>query len=454
MLENYNHKKRELERQWQEEVEKNNRTQKSSQHVRGNPNTKGQFRRKKKAHHKHLMELKREAFEEYKNRYAYLHREGAANLFQTDALKKASNFNKIEKMRNKFFGILGQEEEQLATTDDFPLLTNVDETAVQEAVKESLSRTVDQVHDLIKMKNKKSEEYKKYVQGMSQQKNRFRDHGSIIRGKYLDQRLDSLGNLFSFNPLGVGHVLMNNPNYKDTFCLVAQRLATSERNQMVAEGGAYLVVGMGLAVAGFASMGSSVPILASLALGALAFSTVDHLYQEGKRVKNTDLQRSLLNAYIIGQGDKLSVDDIRRVGHVMSDSKTQARLAHYFAFVDFLGLGPVARARNFIRFAKGINRLSEVLGENTRVLNMIANNGQYVKVVKQIRPQEKVVDLLGYMSKLSKIKQKHILKTLFGTNKKPLSLSALKELENKKILTDKEIDNLKNIIKTISLEKL
>ena len=383
VLKRYSQEKAKLEEQWSQD-DKSSVGKYGNSYFMGNP--VDHQRRKRKAE---LLRIKKTILNEYYSLYTSLHEEGAGYLLQTEAIKKSANFHGLEKMRPRYMGFLGLEEAVLHHEEDFPPLNTIDHNVAQNAVAESLSRTTDQVQELLDLRNNSN----------NQEKSR-----------------DNIAYLLQVNPASAGHVLSHNPQFSHTFCVVVQNLAKKQRNREILEPVTYLGLGIGIGLAGLATAGGALPLAATVAAIAAggAFTVGDVVYQRSQREENRKLQAAMLNAYLSGNRDGQSIAEIRRVWRTTLENDHNVKMALGFGVFDLMGISSAARAGTLLRLGRTIDSFDQTLNINRRLLNRLSQNNDSIKALKNIQRQysnETVGKLLTLMAKVPDQKQDKLLRS-------------------------------------------
>ena len=271
---------------------------------------------------------------------------------------------------------------------------------------------------------------------------------------YDEKRIESLKSLIQTNPMAVGEVLIKHPELAPEMCVVGQELAVDQRNKDVLEGGTYLVIGGGIAIAGIATMGGALPataMIAATAAGA-AFTVADHSYQLREKNRKLELQEAMLSAYITSNGDKQSIEEIRKTWQSAMEADFNAQMALGFGIFDIMGIPAAARSGAFIRLAKNMKNFDRSIVANGKLLGKIAKNDEHIKVINSLLKtysKERVGFFLSRLAKVSPNRQDKVLKSmsenLRGTGMTVKGLLAY--LKSEKItedLTPSEIDLIRN----------
>ena len=373
----YNREKDTLEQQWDKEDEKINKSTKAYRYHEG---PKRHAERKKE-----LLRLKKSAFDRYRELYASLYEDESGILLQTKAIKKFAKFDELEKVSAKYMGLGGFNTKVLEDMEDFPMLQeNIDAATAKKAVQEALGRTKDQVRDLFKRKK-------------------------------IGPRMDNLAHLVRVNPVSVGSVLINNPQYSNVLCSVIQEMSRQDRNHSVAETGGYLIIGAGTIAAGIATMGGSLPLTATAAglLLSAGATMGDYAYQKGQAAKRKKSQADLLNALMAGTGDKKSIDEIREEWKRMLENEYGAWIALGVAPLDILGIRIAVRTLGAAKMASSIVFPSGANAKNNRkLLYRIAETQRYSKGFRKLVDQnspEKMGEFLNFVSELPRKEQRIVL---------------------------------------------
>ena len=313
ILESYNKEKQRLEQQWREEDDR----KKTPSRVR---------ERLKRGRSRQLFRLKKAIFENYQTTLYLLHAQGAGDLLQTDAIREKSGLPKLEIVDPKFWGIGGFELSVLKSKDDFPLLDSLKEKDADRAIEESLSRTKQQVQELLQGHREKQEADRKYLQDLKDNSPKAQP---LLRERYQKERLKSIGKLLKNNPGVVGSILGAHPEHAGILCQVAQNISRDERNHLVIKTGAYLVAGAAITVLGFTTLGAGL-LPTSVLIAALGAGTAaDYTYQISERQKHHEFREDVLNAYLSMGGDKRSIEDIKNewISTLKADKSSKTALA-------------------------------------------------------------------------------------------------------------------------------
>ena len=378
ILESYTQEKEKLEREWEETDAPHQSWQQANF---GNVISRRRRIRKEK-----LLELKKEVWERYQSEYQFLYGDGAGDLLQTHVVREGSGITQLEELRARFFGIRGFEEKVLKKTDDFPSLRYIKIDTSRKALEESFSRTEEQVRELLEMK----------------------------RQSHSENRLDNITHMLTVSPGSAGHVLLNNPQYADIYCSLSQDIARKERRKAILETGTYLVIGGGIAVAGILTAGTALPLAATIGALAVAgtFTAGDIIYRRNEARRNRELQEDLLNAFLAGTGDDMSLEDIRRTWRDFVENDYNKKAAFWFGAFDVLGIPHAARAGTLLRLSKTLTTVDTAAKGGRALLFNISGKNRYVKWLKNLmenHPKEEVSALLNSLAALPSRKQRSFL---------------------------------------------
>ena len=388
-LQEFNRKKDELQRSWEVEDIEDERTYQKDP-VSSRRYTRQIAPRKRRARQQELSQLKGEAYDEYVRLYSSLHDDGAGHLLQTNAVKTSSNITRLEEMSSKWLGFAGFEPEVLSDENtDFPLLHPIDDAVVGRAVRESLSRTKGQVQDLLARRRDGNP----------------RNH------------VENLEYLIMANPTSAGHVLINNPQYANKLCEILQGMAVSERNRTMLEFGTFMVLGVGITIAGIGTLGGALPMAATLAgvVGGVALTVAEQSYMLHESARYRRRQTAILNAYLSGTGDDQSIEEIRSNWQKMLESDHFAKMGQWFGLFDILGVPHAARAGAFLKLANTIDGLETGLSKTWKLLYLISKEDSYILSIRGLMEhysREQIGSLLNFLATLSKDKQVSLLQSL------------------------------------------
>ena len=403
-LHKYTQQKRQVEQEWKKKD--------AQEKLPDNRHTRQRLLpRRQKGRQARLLELKKEIFQEYRQQYVALHKGVAAGLLQTRAVQEATGLKKLEEWSPKYWGIAGFEQGVLKETGDFSSLKLVGRRVARDAVEESISRIEQQIREIMERKRKKQKQQQALKQSLVVEGS----NQSINPKAYNRERLKNLEWLLTVNPASAGHILINNPQYTDTFCKVAQSLAIKERNRKILEQATYMGLGVGITVAGVASAGGALPPAALIGgfLAGVAFTAGDYLYQKSEAGRNQQLQSAILNAYLAGTGDKQSIEDVREKWKAALEADRNALWALGFGFFDLIGVAPAVRAGSFVRLTKTLKGFDSALLQNKKLLWRIAPNGKLIKSIRYFKenyPQETFIKFLNFLAELPVDKQKKLLR--------------------------------------------
>ena len=384
VLKSYTLQKEELQRQWDREDDENPIPKMGFRYDAGNALIRRNQRRKRE-----LLDVKKNVLDEYRDLYISLHSSGAGALLQTEAFKKGSQLTALEEIRLRWLGFGGSEEKVMRTTGPLPLLSPIKEEVTQQAMKESVARTEDQVRDLFKQRYDESK-----------------------------KSLDKIGYLVKVSPVSAGHILMNNPTYTDILCTVSQRMATREWRRNVLTTTTYMVAGLGMGVAAVATLGGALTTTGVIwgAVAGLTFSGGDFAYQNSEMRRNRRLQVALLNGYLSGVGDDQTLEEVRAHWRAAMESSSQADMALKFGVFDLAGVPHAARVGTLLRLMGTVKGVDTSSPSVRRLFYVISEKDQYVKVIEKLqrtKSPEKMGEFLTSLVDLSKKEQRQILQFLF-----------------------------------------
>ena len=420
-LAQYHKQKKQLAQQWKKEDE----TNPPGGHL--GPDSKD---RRKARRDKALLEIKREIFKSYREQYAQLHAGEVGSLLQTEAVKKASKFNELEKQAGKLLGFLGLEEKVLRETQDFPLLTPLDAKVAGQAMDEGISRTNTQVRELLERKRSREDEEKNYLAKIKSSKiipGLPGDPGQIYREQLRQARQKSLRHLVSVDLGTAGKVLFANPQYINSFCQVAQNLSEAELKRMLLETGGYIGLAAGIVTAAIASAGGSIPFTAFAGI-AVAGGVADYSYQKSEARRKRRQQEAMLNSYLAKVEDGQNIEQIRGKWIEALEAERYGLLGLGLIGADFVGMGPLSRGargvRNIAKLAKGLKGFNPRLARNDQLLKLIAGDKDLsdgFEVMMRLYSREDAGRLLDDISKLSPDKQREAIE-FFAQNERKLGI--------------------------------
>lgn len=352
-----------------------------------------------------LKRIKKEHLESFRKVYAILHASGAGDLLQTRTIRKEAGIDNLEAMVGKFFGLGGFNTAALESIEPFPKLNLVDDKIVDKAINESFGRLKTQVKDLLFQKRKKYSQSK------------LQENGQLSQEDYDEFLLDNVKDLTQKMPGITGKVLINNPELSGELCHVAKELAKDQRNEEILETGTYIVLGGGIAIAGIATLGGSLPVSAMIAAtgAGVAFTAGDYMYQSSLADEHYKKSQKILNAYLSGVGDSKSIDQIREEWNQYLEADYTAATTLGFGLFDIMGIPSAARAGAFVRLTNTFDNIDHALSINRKLINYIAHNDEYIKAVRkliEIYPKDEIGNMLSLLAILPKEKQKNILELL------------------------------------------
>ena len=336
ILTSYNREKQKLEQQWRKEDDR----KKTPPRVR---------ERLEKGRSGQLLRLKNAIFEKYQTTLHLLHAEGAGDLLQTDAIREKSGLPKLEMLDPKFWGIGGFELSVLKRKNDFPLLNPLEKKDADRAIEESLSRTKQQVHELLQRHREKQEAGRKYLQDQKDNSPKAR---ADLRERYQKERLKSIGKLLKNNPGVVGSILGAHPEHAGILCQVAQSISKDERNHLVIKTGAYLISGAAITALGFTTLGAGLlptsVLIATLGAGTAA----DYTYQISERQRHHEFREDVLNAYLSMGGDKGSIEDIKNEWTATLEADQSSKTALALGTLEIFYIAKAIRVAKTAKAAK------------------------------------------------------------------------------------------------------
>lgn len=421
ILKNYNQKKAELENEWQEE-HKNKIGFCEVTNYGFKPSSSKKCMEKGIGND--LKSLKKEAFYQYRELYANLLQDGMGHLLQTEAIKELTGLDKLERVKFAGFGLLGVQNAALNELDEFTLLEPIDSATVQASVDEVISRTRDQVQELINLRHTSNNEN-------NERKTK-----------------DDLEYLLQTNPASAGQVLVNNPGAAHTFCEIVKNIAVKDRNHEYLETATYIGLGVGMTAAFALSAGGVLPVTASITalVAGAAYTVGDSVYLTSQSIKHKRMQRAMLNAFLSGNRDEQSANQIREEEREVLENDHNFWLSLIFGLVDITGIQAATRAGSVMRNLKNMNNFKPTTRENQRLIKLIFGNNEYVKTLQNLQlkyPLGDVEKILTLIAKAPIQKQKNLLNALSQSSENLFSFAQSTVAKNS--FTDDQLRFLQNL---------
>ena len=396
ILKDYSEIRQKLQKQLQEELHGKN-----FYNVRDN---RERFTSKiKQRYQNELLRLKRKALELWHLEFKSQHSGGAGELLQTDTIKQKIGLTKLRELKPKMLGLIGFEQKVLTTTDDFPLLSPIDQATAKKAVDESFLRIDHQITETLDQHQKKQREDQRYLAQLKAAPTSSKK--AQLHSKYQNQRLEKIERLAVTNLGAVGNVLINNPEYSNIFCAAARNLAVGNRNYALGEATAYIIVGGALTIASVLTLGGVLPVTAMIVAAGfgVSFSIVDYAFQKHEVKNRKEVHRQMLNAYLAGTGNDKTIDKIQQEWREIMETDYGAKVSLGLGVFDLLVIPSVARAGSFAHLVSKIDDLDTKIIQNKKLVRKIIRDSDQIKAIRFLinqLPPENIAAILSLLAKL------------------------------------------------------
>ena len=420
ILKDYNQTRQKLEKQLQEEGPGKNFYNNRWHRQRHTPRVKQRYQNK-------LLRLKRQALESWHLEFKSQHSGGAGELLQTDAIKQKIGLAKLRELKPKMLGLVGFEQKVLITTEDFPLLSPIDQATAKKAVDESFFRIDHQITATLDQYREKQREDQRYLAQLKAAASSSKK--ARLYHKYQNQRLEKIERLAVINLGAVGHVLINNPEYSNVFCAAARSLAVGDRNLALGEASAYIIVGGALTIASGLTLGGVLPVTAMIVAAGfgVSFSVADYAFQKHEVKSRKEVHRQMLNAYLAGTGNDETIDKIQQEWREIMETDYGAKVSLGLGVFDLLVIPSVARAGSFAHFIRKIDGLDTKIIQKKRLVRKIIQDSDRIKAIRFLSsqlPPENIAAILSLLAKLPPQSQSVALNSLAKSFSRASSVDA------------------------------